>query len=508
MAVLSTLVSPSNFGTQSTTYIAITAAVLLFVYRIFKYLTQTHADIPLVFPELDAKARAQKWFSECDKVVQAGHRLFQEKQISMFRATVEDGTETVVVSDRYINELKALPDSVLSVTVGVNEDMLSQYSHIKVVDPIGQHAIRSDLTPRLPLLMPAIAEEAVVALDNFFPKDADDWVSISVFQVVLNSVAQVSARLFVGTRLCRDPRWLQCSQTAAISAFATVSAMKRWSAWLRPLAQYLEPEKRALEAARTEAIAILKEDAEASQSMDIKDEDKDYLSYWVSNRHPKYATDFGAQALLQLELSIAAIHTTTMAVTHMVYDLATYPEYVRVLRDEIKAALAASGGVYNRDCIAKMVKTESFMKESQRLHPPSFATFKRKVMKSFTLSDGTTFPKGISIQIDASARYRDPQNWENPDQFDGSRFIRLAENDPNKARHQFVSSNADYVFWGQGRHACPGRFFAANEIKTLLAMIVLKYDLSLEPGAERPADIHVGSFINPNPTGTIRVKRV
>ncbi|KAF1953041.1 cytochrome P450 [Byssothecium circinans] len=211
---------------------------------------------------------------------------------------------------------------------------------------------------------------------------------------------------------------------------------------------------------------------------------------------------------LQLELSVAAIHTTTFALTHLLYDTAAHPKYIPILRDEIKTALAQKGGEYNKDCISKMVKLDSFMKESQRLHPPGFANFQRLVLKTFTLSDGTVIPKGVTLNIDGWSRYRDAENWANPDQFDGLRFVRLREQSQDRGNHQYVSSNSDDVFWGQGRHACPGRFFAANEIKTLFAMFLLEYDIMFPKGTERPADTSAGAFICPSPTAQVLGRKV
>jgi cytochrome P450 len=36
----------------------------------------------------------------------------------------------------------------------------------------------------------------------------------------------------------------------------------------------------------------------------------------------------------------------------------------------------------------------------------------------------------------------------------------------------------DYVFFGMGKHACPGRWFAVQEIKTILSMLIRDYKIS------------------------------
>jgi len=46
-------------------------------------------------------------------------------------------------------------------------------------------------------------------------------------------------------------------------------------------------------------------------------------------------------------------------------------------------------------------------------------------------------------------------------------------------RHQFVAITPGSLHFGYGKRACPGRFFAANGIKLILANILLKYDLGI-----------------------------
>ena len=54
-----------------------------------------------------------------------------------------------------------------------------------------------------------------------------------------------------------------------------------------------------------------------------------------------------------------------------------------------------------------------------------------------------------------------------------------------------VSTSADHLGFGHGLHECPGRFFAANEIKILLCHLLLKYDWKLSED-KRPNPLHIG----------------
>lgn len=73
-------------------------------------------------------------------------------------------------------------------------------------------------------------------------------------------------------------------------------------------------------------------------------------------------------AHLQLMSNLAAIHTSSMAITHAIYDLCEHQEYVQVLREEVEQVLRDDDG-WQRDTHNKLHKIDSFLKESQRFAP-------------------------------------------------------------------------------------------------------------------------------------------
>lgn len=53
----------------------------------------------------------------------------------------------------------------------------------------------------------------------------------------------------------------------------------------------------------------------------------------------------------------------------------------------------------------------------------------------------------------------------------------------------------------------PGRFFAAAELKTMLAHIVMTYDIKLEENTIRPQSLRIGSSIGANPTAKVMFRK-
>lgn len=65
------------------------------------------------------------------------------------------------------------------------------------------------------------------------------------------------------------------------------------------------------------------------------------------------------------------------------------------------------------------------------------------------------------------------------------------------------------MHFGYGRHACPGRFFAANEIKLMLVRLLMDYDIKMPDGVDgRYANIIMGTDALPDPTRELMFKRV
>lgn len=158
-----------------------------------------------------------------------------------------------------------------------------------------------------------------------------------------------------------------------------------------------------------------------------------------------------------------------------------------------------------------MVKLDSFMKESTRFHPPGATSFNRKVLKGFTLSNGQYIPPGVTVEVASHAVYQDSTLFPDSATFDGFRFWKLREGGvaTDHARNQFVTTNEQNLMFGYGRHACPGRFFAANEIKMIVARMLLDFDFKNEGESKvRYPNIEMGRQSTPDPRKVLLFRRV
>lgn len=199
------------------------------------------------------------------------------------------------------------------------------------------------------------------------------------------------------------------------------------------------------------------------------------------------------------------------------YDIVGHcPEIIPELRQEIKTTLRDHDNTLSTQALHQMKLLDSVMRETQRTNSLSVNNFRRHVLKSFTLSDGTYIPAGVAIAVPNREPANDPALYPEPERYNPYRFFNLRAGktvDPldyaNKEQYQFISVTKENTAFGYGRHACPGRFLASNEIKLILARILLDYDIKLPPGVTgRYPNIVRGSSTSPDMTKEIMVRYI
>lgn len=213
-------------------------------------------------------------------------------------------------------------------------------------------------------------------------------------------------------------------------------------------------------------------------------------------------------AHLEVVISLASIHTSQMNAVHILYDLAEHPEYAEVLRDEIRQVKREDGEwtQWNKNSFYKLKKLDSFMRESQRHNPPTLLSFHRIMQSDFVLQDGTVLPRGAHITMPVNEIQNDSSVTSDPGKFDPLRYYNMRQQDGQGHLHQFATTEENILNFGHGKYACPGRFFAALEIKSILVRLIMDYDWKLPDGEERPKNLLAHEFVFPNQDGVLYMK--
>lgn len=172
-----------------------------------------------------------------------------------------------------------------------------------------------------------------------------------------------------------------------------------------------------------------------------------------------------------MALNVASIHTTTMVRRHVLhhtrtiytngnlrlttsktftaalYSLAAEPDkYFPALRAEVLENL--EDGEITMNTVNNLSKMDSFIRESARFNVSGLMAMQRNARQDFRFSDGTLIPRGAKIGAPSLILHRDPTIYENPDVFDGFRFVQSSEGQPKTP----LNTGVAYHLFGHGRH--------------------------------------------------------
>lgn len=159
-----------------------------------------------------------------------------------------------------------------------------------------------------------IAEEATKSVAEALGP-CEDWTSHVVYQKLLYMVAVISGSIFIGPDLCRREEWVTSAITYTVDVFQAISKLKQWHTWTRPIGQYFIPELKSVHEHRRKAKAFLAPViAERRKLMKEGKQLPDDMLQWMMNKTAEYDITDGDLCQVQLDLSMAAIHTTTLTV--------------------------------------------------------------------------------------------------------------------------------------------------------------------------------------------------
>ncbi|GJJ15197.1 hypothetical protein Clacol_009473 [Clathrus columnatus] len=468
-------------------WIGFTLIATVLAFMIFK--RDPYAHIPAVggTDMISSYFTAKKFYNRFYEILSIGYAEYKGR---IFRVPDQDRWNIIVSRPDQIEELIKAPDDVLSFDEFVNKEFFVKDLMGSTLIENNYHVgiIRSQLTKNLCHLFDDLREEVELAMNDNIPL-TDDWTSIHAYSKIVQIIARASNRILVGWPLCRNAEYLQISIDYSASVTKGRDILLYMPACVRPFAvKFLTTVPKSIALAGKHLGPIIKErQAKIDEyGPDYPDKPFDFLS-WLMDEATGEERSIPALTNRVLLVNFAAIHTSGMSFAHALYQLAAEPHYLQPMRDEIEAVIAKEG--WTKVAMTKMHKLDSFFRESQRYNGSSFVSLFRLSLKDFTFSDGTLIPKGSLLSVANRPIHRDEEKYPNGDKFDGFRFARIRAEDGLNTTHQFVNTSPDYIPFGHGRHACPGRFFAATELKAIMVYLVLNYDVKMENEGVRPPNV-------------------
>jgi cytochrome P450 len=163
--------------------------------------------------------------------------------------------------------------------------------------------------------------------------------------------------------------------------------------------------------------------------------------------------------------------------------------------DEVRAA-----GRLDLEAMKRLPKLDSAVSETTRLTSLALVLRRATVDTTLALAAGPLAVRaGEELCLYARATHLDPEIYADPYSFVFDRFLPGPDGPPRFSRRG-EKIPFHLVPFGGGRNACPGRFFARNELKLIVATLLAEYDVELTTTASPDLDFSRVGLGVPPPT--------
>lgn len=224
-----------------------------------------------------------------------------------------------------------------------------------------------------------------------------------------------------------------------------------------------------------------------------------------------------------MTMLIAGHETTAAMLTWTLFELAKGdPAMFQEIQNEVRTVLKDKDRPDYDDVVA-MEKTRYALIEGLRLYPEPPVLIRRARTEdvlpqgSSIMKDGIKVLRGTDIFVSTWNLHRSPDLWEDPLEFDPTRWERPYKNpkvkgwqgyDPDKVTGLYPNENAsDFAFlpFGAGARKCVGDQFAVLEAAVTFSTLIKNFDFEFEGspddvGMQTGATIHTMNGLKMRPT--------
>ncbi|WQF87922.1 Putative cytochrome P450 [Colletotrichum destructivum] len=460
-------------------------------------------DAPIIGYQSPILGRWQ-FFRNGPAMIREGYAKYKD---SFFKVS---GNDLLIVPNKYLAELASMPPEKLSLNTAI-VDAFQNLRSITAV--ITDHSLQSRmlmtrLTPKLGLHVPLVQEQLRKHLPQELKATEDAWTPMNALALARRLVHRGVATQFV-FELREDEDYLSTATNYSEHGFKHNFLLRVVPDRLKPVVAWFLPTSwgvdRALRKAEKLVIPVMRERQRREQEDPAYERPDDFLQHLIDGG--RELEDDEATTVQRLMVTyLGSGPSTIIAVAQVLFDLCAHPEYVEVLREEALQVLRTHGG-FTKQALADMKKMDSFMRESQRLSPPTLLGFNAIVRQNLSLHDGTILPEGAHIQMATYAIGTDPDRVPEADKFDGMRQYNNRKRPGESNWHQFTTTSENNLHFGHGKIVCPGRFFADHSMKMIVSNILLRYHLRFPGGAtERPANSSLYDVVIPDLSTCVEFK--
>ncbi|KAA0042826.1 geraniol 8-hydroxylase-like [Cucumis melo var. makuwa] len=170
--------------------------------------------------------------------------------------------------------------------------------------------------------------------------------------------------------------------------------------------------------------------------------------------------------VFSLVSTIGSSDTTGSVAQWIMAYLLKNPKLMCKAKEELMEVIG-KGNRIEESHMEKLPYLQAIIKEALRMQ--SSFLIPRKAESEVIIS-GFTIPKGTQILVNLWASCRDPNLWENPDEFIPERFL------------ESKGKNFEFIPFGNGKRTCPGQGMAMRMLHLIVGSLIHFFNWKLEDG--------------------------
>ncbi|KAL0320078.1 UNVERIFIED_CONTAM: cytochrome [Sesamum radiatum] len=182
---------------------------------------------------------------------------------------------------------------------------------------------------------------------------------------------------------------------------------------------------------------------------------------------------------LLMNLFVAGTDTVAAAVVWAMTGLMLNPAVMKKAQTEIRQFIGQKGKV-DEDDIRNLPYLKAVVLETLRLYPPAPLLFRTQILDEDCIVDGYTIKPGTSVIINGWAIGRDPETWQDPEEFQPERFMT---SNGGVVDVSAKTGEFEMIPFGGGRRGCPGMGMGLISAELALANLLYSFDWALPAAA-------------------------
>ncbi|KAB1669405.1 hypothetical protein ES319_1Z047100v1 [Gossypium barbadense] len=167
-----------------------------------------------------------------------------------------------------------------------------------------------------------------------------------------------------------------------------------------------------------------------------------------------------------MNLFIAGTDTSAATIIWVMSFLMKNPKCLKKTQAEVRNLIGKKGFV-NEDDTRDLTYLKAVIKETFRLQPIAPLLVPRETLRKCNIG-GYDIPAKTLVYVNAWAIGKDPETWENPEEFYPERFIC--------SPIDYKGQHFELIPFGAGRRVCPGMHMGVAVVELALANLLYKFD--------------------------------